>query len=430
MKTLTLWRCALLIAALGGASTAVAGRVETLDDRFFRVATQAPGFAGAYYADSGALTIAVKPGRKSLTSREASRSLSALTRVFGKGVLRPMPSSRRSQPRFGRVEYRLADYRFDDLYRWYARLRPVLKIRGVAYTDIDERRNRLVVGVSGGKPTAAIANYISASGIPFSSVLFEDSQELYYYYSGSIIGSEQRPALSGIELGTQAGGRCTIGFNVWFPDWWWSSPGFVTAGHCGTPGDLSADSFEQPEGGDVIAAEHNNPGFWSGGDCPTDGCRYSDSALVRYDNDVEFAGSASIIRTLNFNASVNVDESNQTIDIAGESPWLLSGDEVHKVGVGRGWTIGTIGDTCVDRAAPGDASRTFLCQYDANSLDTSPIACVGDSGAPVFFWHETIAPQAALAGILFAGTEAQCSSTYVFSPMLGIREDLGYFEIQ
>ena len=70
----------------------------------------------------------------------------------------------------------------------------------------------------------------------------------------------------------------------------------------------------------------------------------------------------------------------------------------------------------------------FLCQHVATSLDGTDIACSGDSGAPVFIWHETDVPDAAIAGILFAGFDSQCSSAYAFSPIGGIKADLGQFD--
>ncbi len=424
------WSCALIaLATLAVSSPATSRGLETLDDLFYRVAAKADGFAGAYYAEDGSLNVAVRPKDKSLTESEQKRALEALVSVFGKDVLEPVPSMKRPQPGAGTVMFRRADYRFLDLHEWYQDVRGVLRERGVGYTDIDERSNRLVVGVAGGKPSAAVVNHLSKLNIPFNSILFEDSKQLYYYYEGSISGSEQSPAIGGIEVGLEQGGRCTIGINAFFPKFWWQASGFITAGHCGTFGDNSADWFTQPEDGDIFAAEHNNPGFWWGSECPTAGCRYSDSAAVTYDDGVEFAHPAKVIRTRAPDGDLNVDEDNQTITVTGESPWLLSGDNVHKIGVGRGWTIGAIGTTCLDVVTPDDESLTFLCQYVVNSVDGAPIACEGDSGAPVFFWHEDIMPNAAMAGILFAGTQAPCAPTYVFSPMSGIRQDLGEFDV-
>jgi hypothetical protein len=424
----------MLIAALATAPPAAAGRVGTLDDLFDRVAAKAAGFAGAYYTEDGALTIAVKPKDKAMTPSEQAAALDALVSVFGKAVLEPVPAMKRSQPGIGKITFIRADYRFRDLHAWYQRARSVLGLRGVRYTDIDERSNRLVIGVTGGKPSADVVNHISKIGVPFAAIRFEASQTIYYYqYSGSIIGSAQRPALGGIELGPESGGRCTLGINASFPVWFWDEPGFITAGHCGTWNDWWANTFSQPAGGEIIAAEHMNPNFVWVDDCPTSRCRYSDSAAVIYDDDVDIAVPASVIRTRGFDADVNVDTDNPTIRVTGESPWLLSGDNVHKIGVGSGggggWTTGALGDTCVDHAAPDDPGLTFLCQFEVESTNGTPIACRGDSGAPVFFWHETLAPNAALAGILFAGLDEPCSSSYVVSPMSGVRQDLGEFEI-
>ena len=405
----------------------------TLDDLFLRVAGSSSGFAGAYYADDGSLRVVVRPGGKTLTYWEKRRALSALVGVFGREVLEPVPAMKRSQPGIGRVSYQTARYSFADLHRWYQRLRPVLAQRGVTFTDIDERANRLVVGVPYGKPNSAISKFIASLNIPSAAIAYEDSQDLYYYYSGSIIGNDQEPVLGGVELGIQAGGKCTLGFSAMFPNWWWTQAGFVTAGHCGSFGDWSNDTFTHPEDGQRIAAEFYNPGFIGGEDCNSNGCRYSDSALVAYDQGVEFAMPAKIIRTRDFNSDVNVDDANPTIPITGESPWLLSGDNVNKIGVGSGggggWTRAPITNTCVDWEAPHDQSLTFLCQYEAQSTDGTNIACQGDSGAPIFFFHETIWPFAAMAGTLLGGVTAPCSDTFIFSPMSGIREDLGEFTI-
>lgn len=429
------WCCAIIAAAaLVGPHTAFAKGYETLDDLFYKVASKAEGFAGAYYSEDGALTVVVKGKYKVPTATEQKAAFDALVSVFGKSVLEPVASMKRRQPGIGKVLFQPAEYRFLELHTWYQDVRPVLAKRGVAYTDIDERSNRLVIGIAGGKPTGEVVNYLSRIGVPFEAIQFEPSEKLYYYqYSGSIIGSEQRPALGGIELGPEAGGRCTLGINASFPVWWWSEPGFITAGHCGTWNDWWANTFSQPEGGEIIAAEHMNPDFAWVDNCPTARCRFSDSAAVIYDDDVDIAISASVIRTRGFDADVNIDTDNPTIRVTGESPWLLSGDNVHKIGVGSGggggWTLGVLGNTCADHAAPDDSDLTFLCQFEVESADGAAIACRGDSGAPVFFWHETLAPNAALAGLLFAGLDESCSSTYVVSPMSGIRQDLGQFEI-
>ncbi len=73
------WQSALRGALIAFATVAIAapaaaGRYETLDDLFYRVAAQAEGFAGAYYTKDGALTIVVKPEGKSITSSERKRA--------------------------------------------------------------------------------------------------------------------------------------------------------------------------------------------------------------------------------------------------------------------------------------------------------------------------------------------------------------------
>lgn len=209
-----LYGAVIAFAALATANPAAAGRYQTLDDLFNKVASEAEGFAGAWYTEDGALNIAVKLRGRSLTSTEQKRALGALVDVFGKGVLEPTLDMKRPQPGIGTVAFRQPDYSWRDLYDWYRDVRAVLKLRGVGSTDIDERKNRIVIVFPGGKPTADVINYLATIDAPFSAILFGTSDKLYYYYSGSIIGSEQTPYLGGIELGLQQGGRCTLGLNV------------------------------------------------------------------------------------------------------------------------------------------------------------------------------------------------------------------------
>ncbi len=409
----------------------------TLDDAFLEVARQAPEFAGAYYSDGGNLTINVATPEKTPNAKQRTSTLDAFIRVFGKAALQPKPSHRRPNQRSYDVNFRSVRYPFATLSTWYNRnVRPLLRIKGVTFSDIDERRNQLVLGVSDKQVMLEVWKAIESAGLAPDSVVLDDGRELVYQYSGSIVGSEQRPTIAGIELGTESGGRCTLGMNAEFPEWWWTSPGFVTAGHCTGDWDLFGNSLAQPAGGDIIAWEFFKPAFVPSADCNFDGCRYSDTVAAKYNSDVAFEDDPSIIRTRDREGDVNVDVDAQTFDVTSASTWLLSGDEVQKVGVAAGWRDAAINQTCVDFEAPDSTGgeRGFLCQFTAATMTDLDVSCPGDSGAPVFFWHETLAPNALLAGFLWggfleSGTSSPCAPEYVFSPMSGVAADLGPMSI-
>jgi len=428
---------ATFAAVAFASSLASAKPLVTLDDAFRQVSQQAPMFAGAYYDEKGNLTLNVATSSKEPNSKERTVVLDAFVRVFGKEMLQPRPSSRRPNQRSYDVLFRSVRYSFVELSTWYERtVRPMLRAEGVRFSDIDERNNQLLLGVSDKKVMLEVWKWLEASGLPTDAIALDDGRELLYQYSGSISGSVQNPAIAGIELGTEDGGRCTLGMNAEFPNWWWTSPGLITAGHCTGDWDFFGNSLTQPAGGAVVAMEFIKPPFVQSDDCEFAGCRYSDTVAALYNDGVPFEDDPSIIRTRDPNGNLNIDDDAQTFEVISASGWLLSGDEVQKVGVGRGWRDAAIGQTCVDFEAPDstDGQRGFTCQFTAQSLTGTNVSCPGDSGGPVFFWHETLLPKALLAGFLWgglrpSGVSSNCAPEYVFSPLSGVVADLGPMSI-
>lgn len=87
------------------------------------------------------------------------------------------------------------------------------------------------------------------------------------------------------------------------------------------------------------------------------------------------------------------------------------------MGKETGWTEGKITETCTDVHVPGGA-WILKCQYGGDFHAES-----GDSGSPVFrvIYDADGYEHASLYGILFGSS----SGTKYFSPMSGIRNDLG-----
>jgi hypothetical protein len=72
-----------------------------------------------------------------------------------------------------KVVVRQVRYDFAQLYDWYQRIGPVTAVPGVVSTDIDERRNRIVIGMSGA-PSRWLARRLAAgTPIPHGVVQIE-----------------------------------------------------------------------------------------------------------------------------------------------------------------------------------------------------------------------------------------------------------------
>ena len=120
---------------------------ETVDVRWAEIARQAPGGWGGRFLVDNRLTIYLTH------PDDADRAIPELNRL-GAGV-------------GARPDIRQGRWDFAQLYDWrrYLTLRGLMSIEGVYMSDIDERRNRLVFGVT---PSAlpSIAQLLSDLGVP------------------------------------------------------------------------------------------------------------------------------------------------------------------------------------------------------------------------------------------------------------------------
>ena len=108
----------------GGAAAAPlrsGGPVQSADDELVRMGREIPGFGGLYYDGQG------RPN------------------VF---LLNPDGAGRTALKRLGdEILVHRGDYEFKRLLDWRLTLRPVLALPGVIFLDVDETRNRVVIGL-------------------------------------------------------------------------------------------------------------------------------------------------------------------------------------------------------------------------------------------------------------------------------------------
>lgn len=374
------------------------GPARSVDADLVKIGREIPGFGGLYYDETGRPNVYLLepdgPGRSALKS-------------LGTEVI-----------------VHRGDYEFERLLAWRLELRPVLALPGVVFLDVDETRNRVVVGLDSSSPGKSadrdrVEQRILASGVPKDAVLLRETARLVPFAG---LQDRLRPVPGGAQF-VFSSFACTLGFNAFRGQ----DFGFVVASHCtDIMGELEGTRFFQslPGNKNGIGTEIVDPPFFTGSPCPPQKhCRFSDSAFAKYDNN-RLGGLAKIARPVSGGSQIGpltLKPTSARFTITGRAGSPLEGDFVHKVGRTTGWTFGTVIGTCLD--VNEDAGITLFCQ-SLVQLGGGP----GDSGAPVF----KVLPgnKARLVGLLWGGgDDPNLGIIGVFSPLENIEEDLGTLRI-
>lgn len=256
----------LLALGVGEAFAApgLAGAPKTIDDLYADVARLAPGFGGLYVdPDQDTLYVYLLED----TPEAVAELEAALTAIFGARA-----------PKQSRLVVLQGQYSFLDLKAWLERLSGV-GITGLVFTDIDDARNRLNIGVMTDEVQAQVEEELARLGIPREAVIIEKSAPFEFLSS---LQDKHRPLVAGLQI--TGGSPCTLGFNAIRL----GAPGFVTASHCTiNPGGEEDTVFYQPFSGlgNLVGQEAVDPRFRVtnavDSNCPAGNlCRCSDSAFV------------------------------------------------------------------------------------------------------------------------------------------------------
>jgi hypothetical protein len=303
------------------------------------------------------------------------------------------------------------DYDYLTLDGWVNRATPeALAVPGAVFADLDERSNRIRIGVAEGAAEAGVKQVIARLGIPASAVIVERSAPIRL---AATLQSRIRPVRGGLQINFTHF-ACTLGFNALKT----GVSSFITNSHCteiqgGNQGTL----YYQPLStiaNSLIGKEVADPTYFSGGACPVKRrCRYSDAARATYNSGVTF-NLARIARTTSRGAlsgPLTISTANPFFTITAERANPVAGAQANKIGRTTGWTFGQITATC----AAVNVSGTIITQL-CQSIVTAGVGA-GDSGSPVFSWPGT-GGNITLLGILWGGSSD--GTLFVFSPMSGI----------
>jgi hypothetical protein len=396
-----------LWVAFSAASLRAASPVEpgfqSIDKELVQLGRQIPGFGGLFFDEQG---------RPTLYLLDPEGAGDAARKVLGADV-----------------QILQGEYEFARLAEWRAELRPLLALPGVVFLDVDEARNRVVVGVDVTSPRKSavregLETRLAATGVPRPAIVLEETAPIKPLLT---VQDKFQPAPGGVQIvfpiDPPIFGVCTLGFNAYRGQTF----GFVTNSHCSdVQGELNGTRyFSGNPFTPAIGSELIDPPYSTGPDCPAGRrCRFSDSLFVKY-NQVKLGGLGKIARPTAGSAdvgSLTLKPINSRFAIKARAGSPLVGDAVHKVGRTTGWTFGTVVATCVD-VNQGDNDTSLFCQTVVRGGGAP-----GDSGSPAFY--RAAGNQVKLAGILWGGgTDAQGATIYVFSPLANIEAELGPLKI-
>jgi hypothetical protein len=135
-------------------------RPQTLDDLFATVAKQVPEFGGMFF---GKNEQTLQVYLTDVSPSTVATVKMAIAAVFGNEII----PEHRIKPRQGR-------YGFLQLKEWHDRMvGPVLSIPGVTYTDIDEAKNQLGIGIKTRMVKSRVVEQLGRLGIPRTAVAFQ-----------------------------------------------------------------------------------------------------------------------------------------------------------------------------------------------------------------------------------------------------------------
>ena len=383
---------------------------KTHDDELAELADRLPGFGGVYFDSSGQLVVRLKEISRIEEARVKLREF-LVAQSAGSGVL-----ADRRVAQLSDMKAVPAAYDFRELHRWYRALKnPILALDPVTMGDIDERRNRIFIGVADSLGLASVETALQQVPVPREAIIVDIFPR--FRVEASLQGFV-RPVVAGVQIVWYGNEYCTLGYNVTRllagggqdNDWY-----FVTNSHCtSATWQLTGHSMGQPEAPDVIGYEVADPERFTGAtdpNCPSGRlCRYSDAALVKYDTSSWTHG------VIAWPAETESLLFSRTVVISGEtSP--LEGEVVDKVGRTTGRTVGWVQHACAD--VPHETNTWMICQGIASYNSGA-----GDSGAPVFI---LVIPGTAVAYGVHWGRvrEGPWANWRAFSPTPNWRAELG-----
>jgi hypothetical protein len=367
-------------------------RFRTIDDENEDFVGQVPGFGGVYVDENGVLTMWLKD--TSLVSLARQRIARFLTRGPGASAARKA----RAQVEAATMRVRLGNYDFRELGTMYRSMVAggVAGSADVTVMDIDERTNRILVGVRSADRVPSVLSTVASLGVPDNATevveirasLPESGNGFSPHAAAAALPStslsaQVRPVVGGLKIEAFVAPNsiypCAIAYNLvaligGVPG---SDRFAVTNSHCAPP--RSSVSGVLGMGQTVwsvqVATEILDPAFFTSSEsssCPAGNqCRFSDAAVFKY-TDTSNANHGHV--ALPALGQTTYTDLVTVTDVYGPEV----GRSVQKVGPVTGRTSGTVTNACASESVPGTPFY-IICQGVATYGSS-----LNDSGSPVF----------------------------------------------
>lgn len=146
----------------------------TLDDKLVRIAGQLPGFGGMFFDENGVLNVYMKehPANATALREVQGQVVTAITEVMGRHFFaqargpRGGPAKQALPEQAEEIKILKGEFDVLQLAAWRKSLGQVLSMPGIVFTDLDERQNRLTVGIEASTVRESIEAQVNALGIP------------------------------------------------------------------------------------------------------------------------------------------------------------------------------------------------------------------------------------------------------------------------
>lgn len=343
------------------AAPAPGTQVQSFDDLLAEVGKTVPAFGGLYIAEDGALEVIMTDRAQEAMVEGVIRSVFPMENLSYTGV-----------------RVRDCKYPFTQLKGWYdVAYRGVFEMPGVAYTDIDERANRLVVGITEPGVRNAVAAAFKAAAVPDDALEIQMTEPVRMD-----LRNRRRPLVGGLQTSFSFNGTyiCTIGYIANRA----GIRGIVINSHCsGTQGGVQNVQYHQA----VISGTTNrvgleiaDPNYFVGGVCPAGKrCRRADVAFARVPHPSGPSVTSTLGRIARTAEASFAWNGTSLWTILGKQVPTFMGETVKRVGRTTGTRTGVVNGTCVNIINISGTNVSMLCQAQANYISGS-----GDSGSPVF----------------------------------------------
>jgi len=409
--------------------------VRPEEQPFADLALRVPSSAGFFVDSLGTPVLMVRDDRDRETAIAAFEEVRRRS-----GVLTRLRSARHER----------ADYSFGQLARWRDLIFEEIfnKLEAVSTLDLDERRNRIAIGIRPRASTAAreeIEGKLKTLGIERGAVVFT-SQDLGRYMSGrpTLAPANQLPnaltdyfveLVGGIQVSSSLASNgvpnapCSIGFTAWYtPASGLPQPAFVTATHCTSVwGAPDGTTFTQPAAPTPVVATESVDPHKSG--CWWNWCRDSDAALAQINIGTRDFQVGLIARTTfasfgaNVNGSLVIDQGSPYFIIT-QTASVPVGTLYHKMGRTTGWTSGYKFFSCVDHKFDHPNRTGLFDYYITKCADEGAVwTDFGDSGGSVFVRLDS--NHVALIGTTVGRRGESGTGMHIFSPYSRIAGDMG-----